>query len=376
MAVKLDVVIAGAGVAGLEAAFALHESAGGHINLTVVAPESEFVLRPVTLREPMAAVRAERYSLAAILADAGAEVLLDRFRWLDAPNRIVHTRDGRELPYDAFVLALGARRRAAMKHGLTLNERRLWEQAQSLLSELERGDLRRLALLVPAQSGWSLPMYELALLMAGRARALNAPLEVILVTAERAPAAVFGARASRAVGALLERQGVQLVTSANCDVPEPGVVSLRPGLLAVSVDRVVSLPRLYGPSTPGVPKRARGGFLSVDAYSQVRGLLGVYAAGDATDSPVKFGAVAAQQADTAASSIAAAAGVTVTTAPLTPMIHATLQGDEGPLYLRAHLTGGRGSRAVVSDTRTWKASTRVDAFHLAAYLESRARARQ
>jgi sulfide:quinone oxidoreductase len=45
-----NVVIAGAGVAGLEAALALREHAGEAIALTLVTPAAEFVYRPMTVR--------------------------------------------------------------------------------------------------------------------------------------------------------------------------------------------------------------------------------------------------------------------------------------------------------------------------------------
>ena len=50
----------------------------------------------------------------------------------------------------------------------------------------------------------------------------------------------------------------------------------------------------------------------------VRGVQGIYAAGDAIDFPVKHGGVGSQQADVAAQSIAALAGASVTPEPFNP----------------------------------------------------------
>ena len=48
------VLIAGGGVAGLEAALALRELAGDRVATTLLAPAAEFVYRPMTVREPFA----------------------------------------------------------------------------------------------------------------------------------------------------------------------------------------------------------------------------------------------------------------------------------------------------------------------------------
>ena len=68
-------VIAGGGVAGLEAMLALRELAGDAVNLTLVAPEPEFVYRPMTMQEPFGFSRARRYPLDEIVTELGAELL-------------------------------------------------------------------------------------------------------------------------------------------------------------------------------------------------------------------------------------------------------------------------------------------------------------
>jgi NADH dehydrogenase FAD-containing subunit len=48
----LEVVIAGGGVAALETALALHELAGDRVKLTLLAPNADFVYRPMAVLEP------------------------------------------------------------------------------------------------------------------------------------------------------------------------------------------------------------------------------------------------------------------------------------------------------------------------------------
>ena len=76
------------------------------------------------------------------------------------------------------------------------------------------------------------------------------------------------------------------------------------------IDRIVTQPCLVGPRLRGIPCDYDG-FIHTDAHGRVVGIDDVYAAGDATDTLVKDGGVAALQADTVAAMIAFAAGIDV-----------------------------------------------------------------
>ena len=65
----LRVVIVGGGVGGLEALLALHALAGERCALTLVAPEADFVYRPLAVGEPFALGATRRHPLAAIARD-------------------------------------------------------------------------------------------------------------------------------------------------------------------------------------------------------------------------------------------------------------------------------------------------------------------
>lgn len=65
----------------------------------------------------------------------------------------------------------------------------------------------------------------------------------------------------------------------------------------LSVDRIITLPRLMGPSVRGLPA-GTGWFTPIDDYCRVPGTEGrVFATGDAADFPVKHGGLGAQQAE-------------------------------------------------------------------------------
>ncbi len=367
------VVIAGGGVAGLEAALALRDLAGERVEITMLAPQVEFVYRPMRVREPFGGPLARHYPLKAIANDVGFELKQDAFKWLDPEQRIVHTEHDEQLGYDALLLALGARPHARFKHALTLDDRQFDEQLHGLIQDVEGGYAHKLAFIAPGRMAWPLPLYELALMTARRAYDLNEEVSVTIVTAEDAPLAVFGTAVSEKVQELLERNGILTVCSTHAETPHPGEVALHPGNRSLYVDRVVALPELFGPSTPGVPKHDGHGFISIDAHCEVQGLDSVFAAGDATDFAVKYGGIAAQQADVAAESIAALAGAPVEPTKFHPMVHGILLGGDRPLYLSAHITGGHGSSSEVSEEPTWPSGAKIAAKYLAPYLEARDR---
>jgi sulfide:quinone oxidoreductase len=364
------VVIVGGGVAALEAALALRDLAGERISLTLVAPEPDFVYRPMAVGEPFAHGPAPRYPLDEIAKEIGAELIVDRFAWVDAPGRVAHTETGTEIPYDALVLTLGAHAYARYPHAVTLDDRRLDDQLHGLIQDVEGGYVHSLAFVMPTQKAWPLPMYELALMTAERAYDTSATLAITVVTPEDAPLAIFGQGASTGVSGLLSEAGVTVLTSAYAEIPKAGEVLIRPGGRRLIFDRVVALPEILGPAIRGLPAGDHG-FIPVDPYCRVRGAEAVYAAGDATDFAVKHGGIAAQQADVAATSIASLAGAPVEPVRFVPEIHGILLTGRKPYYLSARISGGRGFSSEISDTPSWSPPSKIDAKYLAPFLNQR-----
>jgi sulfide:quinone oxidoreductase len=93
----------------------------------------------------------------------------------------------------------------------------------------------------------------------------------------------------------------------------------------------------------------------------VPGLADVYAVGDMTTRPLRQGGLATQQADAAASAIAAWAGAPVTPQPYRPDLRAILLTGGAPLFLR------RGSAATDAP---WWPPHKVAGRELAPYLEA------
>jgi sulfide:quinone oxidoreductase len=366
------VLIVGGGLEALETVLALHDLAGELADVTVIAPNPDFHYRPMTVREPFAQGQARRYQLAPIIGDAGASLLCDELAWVDPGNRIAHTKSEEQLGYDTLVLALGAKATARYRHAVTIDAAHMDEILHGIIQDIEAGDIKRLAFVAPGRMAWPLPLYELALMTAGRAYDMNMNVAITLVTPEDSPLAIFGQTASSAVAELLARSNVQTIHSAYAEVHQEGEVVINPGNRRLRVDRVIALPELYGPCVRGIPLSEHG-FLRVNPYGQVLDAEGVYAAGDCTEFPIKHGGVGSQQADAVAQSIAAEAGAPVTPEPFHPVIHGMLLTGDKPLYLTARITGGHGFSSELTETPSWSPPSKIAAKYLAPYLDAQDR---
>jgi sulfide:quinone oxidoreductase len=334
----LRVVVAGGGVAGLEALMGIRALAGDRVELALVATEDEFVYRPLAAQAPFAVGRIRRVPLKDAARHAGATFVATTIEAVEANRRVVRTAHQRELGYDALVLAVGAEPMPAVDRALTWDDRSDSELIGGLVRDLEEGYGRRLAVVIPPGPGWPLRGYELALFITLEARSMSAELETTLVTPDPPPLAVMGSRAVELVSEELERAGVTVVSAADVDVERGSVttVVLRPSGQRVEVDRVIALPVLRGRRIEGV-RTDQDGFVEVDDHGRVRGMDGVWAAGDSTAFPAKSGGLAAEQADVVAEDVAAAAGADVDPRPFAPGHRDELAGLPAGRFLKSWL---------------------------------------
>ena len=167
---------------------------------------------------------------------------------------------------------------------------------RGLVQDVEEGYAHRIAFVAPsAAASWPLPLYELALQTANRAYDMNATVDICVVSPETAPLAALGSGISDGLSTLLDEAGIAFYGSSFPQLSND-TLTLRPGGAQLRDARVVAMPVLEGPQIAGLPADEHG-FIAVTAYGEVRGLPGVYAAGDVTSSAVKHGGLAAQQAD-------------------------------------------------------------------------------
>lgn len=330
------VLIAGGGFAALEVALALRALAGPRVELTLVSPTTAFSYRPAAPGQAVVADSPLRYDLRQIASDLGAAFHPSALEAVLPGQQTVRLESGRELAYDAFVLATGACATAAVPGAMTFRDHRDIPPFRVILEQLAAGALARLVFAVPSRRCWSLPAYELALLTAHEAAKASVEVEVSLVTPEAKPLAIFGDHASARVAKLLSERDVRFIGNA---VPH-GVSRDRSLNLesdgSVPADRVVAIAELRAGRIAGVPG-SWSGFIPTDPLGRVEGLTNVYAAGDVTTFPIKQGGLAAQQADRVAHTIAMGIGLRVMEMREPWILRARLLTGDGALVLRTEL---------------------------------------
>jgi sulfide:quinone oxidoreductase len=367
----LRVVVAGGGIAGVEALLALRALAGDALSLALVTPGEQLHYRPFTVLEPFSARATRHYELDEICADLDVTRHRDAIAAVDGEAREIVTEGGERIAYDALVLAPGARAGVGLAHAHTFFADADPESLHWVVQELEQGVVQRVAFVVPPGRTWSLPLYELALMTAARVRDAGVEdAELTLVTPEDAPLALFHGAGSAAVAERLAAAGIRFVGDAYAHDYDGGTLALTPGERTLEAERVVALPVLTGSPLGGVPSDPDG-FIHVDERGRVPGLADVYAIGDATTFAVKQGGIAAQQADAVATLIARAAGASLPEPSTRPLLRAVLFTGDGPLYLRATITGGESVVSSASRHCPWWPPHKVAARYLAPYLADR-----
>jgi sulfide:quinone oxidoreductase len=329
------VVIAGGGVAGLEALLALRRDAAGLVDLTLIAPEPEFTYRPLAVLEPFVPGSMPTLSVAEVAAEHGVALVADALAAVRTAERVAITRDGTRLPYEELVVATGAQPQPVLAGGIPLGSPADVPALVQLVEDVRAGAVRRVALVVPEGISWTLPLYELALQLGAERAADGRAPELVVVTAEESPLAAFGAEVSAEVRDLLGGSGITLYIAGTVDAYEQGAIWIEfEG--AVEVDAVVALPRLRGPSIDGLA-HDDDGFIPIDRVARVVGVDHIYAAGDVCAFRFKQGGLAAQEADVAAAHIAWKIGAGPQPAPLDLVLRGELLTGTAPRFLRARL---------------------------------------
>src|SRR5215218_9656246 len=360
------VLIAGGGIAGVEALLALRAVAGQGPSIELFSPDPDLAYRPLRVTEPFELGEMRRFPLEDIAADQGATFRFGALTSVDPEGHRARQRSGEWLSYDALLVATGASARNAVPGALLFHGRGGTNDVAAALKAASEGRIRRLAFAVPPGVSWPLPLYELALLTAWRLRKDRvSSVTLAFVTPESEPLDLFGPEAAARIRALLEERGIDLRTGVRPVEAGGGRVALSegPGLPA---DCTITVPCVEGRRIFGLPGDSEG-FIPVDAHGRVIGVDDVYAVGDAANFPVKQGGLATQQADAAAEAIAARLGSARPPQPFRPVLRAVLLTGFAPLYLRANLHDN-GAPPDVGERSLWRPPGKIAGRYLSPYL--------
>jgi sulfide:quinone oxidoreductase len=385
--------VAGGGIAALEVLAGLRALAGERVDATLLAPNRTFSYRPLSMASPFAFLEARNRPVDELAAGLGAAFVNDGLAQVDTARGRVLTRDGDFLPFDALVIALGARLDRRHRELAWSRESAATTRFGRILEEIEAGEVGSLALVVSPDAAWPVDAYELALVAARAAGERGSDTKVSVVTAERAPLEALGAGVTEAVAAELAYARIELVPGVeatlpeqrdeagrdafssmvsrvargarSADVPDRLLLHVTQGS-SIAVDRALFLPAAHGPAVPGVAHDVRG-FIPVDEHGRVPGHRGIYAAGDASLPGLKHSTLASSQATAAAEAIAADAGAKVDPRPWSATLH-------GILMVPPHFPVPPGSpwirqREPVTHCLWWPPG-HVAGVHLAPYLAS------
>src|SRR6266542_2909989 len=105
----LRVLVAGGGVAGLEALLALRDMAADRVDVTLLSPQDDFVYRPLAVAEPFSMGHVHRFPLRQLTDDLGVHLIHGALERVDAERRSVIKADGEELGFEALLVAIGAK---------------------------------------------------------------------------------------------------------------------------------------------------------------------------------------------------------------------------------------------------------------------------
>jgi len=360
----LHVLIAGGGVAGLEALLALKLHAQERVSIELLAAEPQFWYRPLAVAEPFGLGHIHGLDLSDIADEYGALFTVGRLDSVDTESHVARSSAGTELDYDVLLIAVGARPVESIPGAFTFRGPADSEAFGSLLGELAENEAKRVVFALPGAVSWPLPLYELALQTA----ACLPNLEVVVVTHEEAPLQIFGPAARSAIAELLADRRIRVRTSSYPVAFENRSLVLTPDW-ELEADHVVALPRLEGPGIAGIPSNSQG-FIVTDGSGRVTGIEDVFAAGDATAFPVKQGGLATQQADAAAEAIACLAGADVAAEPFRPVLRGLILTGGAPLYARAELNRAGFVSSVDTDALWWPPGKIVGRY-LAPFLAER-----
>jgi NADH dehydrogenase FAD-containing subunit len=311
------VVVLGAGIAGLEAAFLLEHRLSGRADVHVIYDDDTFLLQPNLVYLPFGAdPSASTLHLSDTLARKRIPADHGPVEGVDTDAGRVHVGPRRQLAYEHLVIATGAEAwpqavPGLHEHALCIGDPAamslLHERFLGLRGRAREGARQRVLFVIPRHNRWSVPLYEVALMFDTWLRRERAreQVELALLTHEAAFAEPAGPRMHELLTKEFADRGIEASAGEH-------VTEVRAHAAAFAAGRVERFDLLVAAPPQRASFRYDGlplddhGFIRVENDTrQVVGHPEIYAPGDAGDFPLKDPFLALLEADAAAEHIAA-----------------------------------------------------------------------
>ena len=184
----------------------LRETAEERVDLDLLTPNAAFAYRQMEFASLFSRRARSALRPAPHRRRSGGDARSGSSRRRMARRAARDHAEGKKLPYDSLLIAIGARLRVGVAGAITIGAPGLRRELMLLIDDLERGLAQSVAFAAPGGVGWLLPLYELALMIATRLEN-RAGGSSSSSRPEEAPLEVFGAEASRHVEELLHDAG-------------------------------------------------------------------------------------------------------------------------------------------------------------------------
>ena len=311
------IVVLGAGLAALETAFLLHAHLQGRAELELVSERDNFLLRPNLVYAPFGAdPGASRVNVVEALWKGEVALQDGRVDGIDTAAGRVQLVDGRQLPYEHLVIASGAAARPREIPGLSEHAISAWDLAgmlalrerfEHLRGQGREGAEPRVLFALPPHAQYSLPLYEIALMLDTWLRRAHArePVSIGFLTHEASFGEACGPRMHEVLANEFAARQIEAHTAerlVEVDAHEAAFAGER----REPFDLLVAMPPLVAAAHyQGLPADERGFLRVEDGTRQVLGHPELYAPGDAGDFPLKDPFLALLEADAVADHVAA-----------------------------------------------------------------------
>ena len=370
-AAKPRVLVLGGGFAGLETAFALRSSLTDHADITLVSNRSSFLFRPNTVYIPFGMDEDKlMVDIVKPTRRKGIRFLEAYARDLDPIKRVVSVeRDGqtsREL-YDYVVIATGVKPKADEVPGLREFAHQMGSAADMVklraglnkaLEKAKYGKPQQILLVLPPNVPYTAPLYEMAFMIDTFLRDAHArqPVTITFVTCEASYIEAFGPLLNDLILERFEARAITHHAGVTVTHIEAGAAHFA-NHDSLPFDLLITFPPT-GPAVPfpALPADARGYLDTQLATRHVQGFKDVFAAGDASDFPIKQAFLALLQADAIAEGIAAAIQGRLPRFVFEPVSKFVMEEFDTGLYAQAPFTTDGGLQVAV-DSPAYKAGT-------------------